>query len=71
MSKTTAELLVEEDEYKGQFEMKTYFSGDIRVKFFFIYKIFIKKFIFLQVHLTILRHFQIIFQLKKTFFKIS
>ena len=34
MSKTTAELLVEEDEYKGQFEMKTYFSGDIRVKLF-------------------------------------
>ena len=34
MSRTTAELLVEEDEYKGQFEIKTYFSGEIKVKVF-------------------------------------
>jgi hypothetical protein len=34
MSKTTAELLVQENEYKGRFEIKTYFSGEISVKLF-------------------------------------
>ena len=34
MTKTTAELLVKEDEYKGQFEIKTYFSGGVNVKLF-------------------------------------
>jgi hypothetical protein len=34
MSKTTAELLVQEDEYKGSFEFKTYISGEIRIKLF-------------------------------------
>ncbi len=32
MSKTTAELLVKEDEYRGRFEIKTYFYGGISVK---------------------------------------
>jgi hypothetical protein len=32
MSKTTAELLVQEDKFQGSFEIKTYFYGDIRVK---------------------------------------
>ena len=34
MSKTTAELLVQEDQYKGVFEIKTYFSGELRIKLF-------------------------------------
>jgi hypothetical protein len=34
MSTTTAELLVKENQYKGAFEMRTYFSGGIRVKLF-------------------------------------
>lgn len=34
MSKTTAELLVQEDQYKGQFEIKTYFSGGISIRLF-------------------------------------
>lgn len=34
MSKTTAELLVQEDQYKGVFEFKTYFSGELRIKLF-------------------------------------
>ena len=34
MSQTTAELLVQEDEYHGTFEIKSYFFGEIRVKLF-------------------------------------
>ena len=34
MSKTTAELLVQEDEYKGSFEIKTYFSGGVSIRLF-------------------------------------
>lgn len=34
MSQTTAELIVQEDQYYGQFEIKTYFYGEIRVKLF-------------------------------------
>ena len=34
MSQTTAELVVQEDEYYGTFEIKSYFFGDIRVKLF-------------------------------------
>jgi hypothetical protein len=34
MSQTTAELLVKENQYKGAFEIKTYFSGGVRVKLF-------------------------------------
>ncbi len=34
MSKTTAELLVQEDQFKGVFEIKTYFSGELRIKLF-------------------------------------
>lgn len=34
MSQTTAELLVKENQYKGAFECKSYFSGSIRVKLF-------------------------------------
>lgn len=34
MSQTTAELVVQEDEYFGTFEIKTYFIGEIRVKLF-------------------------------------
>ncbi|CAF0967600.1 unnamed protein product [Rotaria sordida] len=32
MSQTTAELVVQEDEYHGTFEIKSYFFGEIRVK---------------------------------------
>ena len=34
MSQTTAELVVQEDEYRGTFEIKSYFFGEIRVKLF-------------------------------------
>lgn len=34
MSKTTAELLVQESQYKGNFEIKSYFSGFLRFKLF-------------------------------------
>ena len=34
MSQTTAELLVQEDQYSGTFEIKSYFTGEIRVKLF-------------------------------------
>jgi len=34
MSQTTAELIVQEDEYHGTFEIKSYFYGEIRVKLF-------------------------------------
>lgn len=34
MSKTTAELLVQEDEYKGQFEIKTYFTGGVSIRLY-------------------------------------
>ena len=34
MSETTAELVVQEDEYHGSFEIKSYFFGEIRVKLF-------------------------------------
>ena len=34
MSQTTAELLVRENQYRGAFEIKTYFSGGIRIKLF-------------------------------------
>lgn len=34
MSETTAELIVQEDEYQGAFEIKSYFFGEIRVKLF-------------------------------------
>lgn len=34
MSQTTAELIVQEDEYHGTFEIKSYFFGDIRVKLY-------------------------------------
>lgn len=34
MSKTTAELMVQESKYKGNFEIKTYFSGYLRFKLF-------------------------------------
>ena len=34
MSQTTAELVVQEDEYRGTFEIKSYFYGEIRVKLF-------------------------------------
>lgn len=34
MSQTTAELVVQEDEYYGTFEIKSYFYGEIRVKLY-------------------------------------
>ena len=34
MSQTTAELVVQEDEYRGTFEIKSYFFGEIRVKLY-------------------------------------
>lgn len=34
MTRTTAELLVKEDEYKGAFEIKTYFKGGVSVKLY-------------------------------------
>ena len=34
MTKTTAELLVKEDQYKGQFRIKTYFTGGVSIKLF-------------------------------------
>ncbi|CAF0770528.1 unnamed protein product [Didymodactylos carnosus] len=34
LSQTTAELVVQEDEYKGTFEIKSYFFGEIRLKVF-------------------------------------
>jgi hypothetical protein len=34
MSQTTAELVVQEDEYRGSFEIKSYFYGEIRVKLY-------------------------------------
>jgi hypothetical protein len=34
MSQTTAELVVQEDEYHGTFEIKSYFIGEIRVKLY-------------------------------------
>ena len=34
MSQTTAELVVQEDEYRGNFEIKSYFFGEVRVKLF-------------------------------------
>ena len=34
MSQTTAELVVQEDEYQGTFEIKSYFYGELRVKLF-------------------------------------
>lgn len=34
MSQTTAELIVQEDEYRGNFEIKSYFFGEVRVKLF-------------------------------------
>ena len=34
MSQTTAELVVQEDEYYGTFEIKSYFFGEIRVKLY-------------------------------------
>jgi hypothetical protein len=34
MSQTTAELIVQEDEYHGTFEIKSYFFGEIRVKLY-------------------------------------
>lgn len=34
MSQTTAELIVQEDEYRGNFEIKSYFYGEVRVKLF-------------------------------------
>lgn len=34
MSQTTAELVVQEDEYYGTFEIKSYFFGEIRIKLF-------------------------------------
>jgi hypothetical protein len=34
MSQTTAELVVQEDEYRGTFEIKSYFYGEIRVKLY-------------------------------------
>lgn len=34
MSQTTAELVVQEDEYRGTFEIKSYFFGEIRIKLF-------------------------------------
>ncbi|CAF4393967.1 unnamed protein product, partial [Adineta steineri] len=34
MSQTTAELIVQEDEYHGTFEIKSYFVGEIRVKLY-------------------------------------
>lgn len=34
MSQTTAELVVQEDEYHGTFEIKSYFFGEIRVKLY-------------------------------------
>lgn len=34
MTQTTAELLVQEDEYHGTFEIKSYFFGEIRVKLY-------------------------------------
>lgn len=34
MSKTTAELLVQESQFKGSFEVKSYFSGHLRFKLF-------------------------------------
>ncbi|CAF1393989.1 unnamed protein product [Adineta steineri] len=34
MSQTTAELLVQEDEYHGTFEMKSYFIGEIHIKLY-------------------------------------
>lgn len=34
MSQTTAELVVQEDEYYGTFEIKSYFFGEIRIKLY-------------------------------------
>lgn len=34
MSSTSAELLVQENEYKGRFEIKSYFKGDISMKLY-------------------------------------
>jgi hypothetical protein len=34
MHKTVAELVIQEDKYQGEFELKTYFSGSISVKLF-------------------------------------
>jgi hypothetical protein len=34
MSQTTAELVVQEDQYHGTFEIKSYFYGEIRVKLY-------------------------------------
>ena len=34
MSQTTAELVVQEDQYHGTFEIKSYFFGEIRVKLY-------------------------------------
>jgi hypothetical protein len=34
MSQTTAELVVQEDEYQGTFEIKSYFFGELRVKLY-------------------------------------
>lgn len=34
MHKTIAELVIQEDKYQGEFEIKTYFSGSISVKLF-------------------------------------
>ncbi|CAF4019681.1 unnamed protein product, partial [Rotaria magnacalcarata] len=34
MSQTTAELIIQEDEYQGTFEIKSYFFGEVRVKLY-------------------------------------
>lgn len=34
MHKTVAELVISEDKYQGEFEIKTYFNGTISVKLF-------------------------------------
>ncbi len=34
MTNTTAELMVRENEYKGNFEIKTYFRGEILVRLY-------------------------------------
>lgn len=34
MHKTIAELVITEDKYQGEFEIKTYFSGSISVKLY-------------------------------------
>lgn len=34
MSETKAELVVQEDEYRGTFEIKSYFYGEIRIKLY-------------------------------------